>query len=44
MNRDIINITGATLSVRAVIAGTKMVLTLIDELYLREGNGASKNR
>ncbi len=44
MNRDIINITGATLSVRAVIAGTKRVLTLIDELYLREGNGASKNR
>ncbi len=44
MNRNIINITGATLSVRAVIAGTKRVLTIIDELYLREDNGTNKYR
>ncbi len=33
LNRDIIGITGATLSVRAVSAGVKRVVTLIDEIY-----------
>lgn len=33
LNRDIIGITGATLSVRAVSAGVKRAVTLIDEIY-----------
>lgn len=34
IHRDLINVTGATLSVRAVAAGTKRVLNVIHELYL----------
>jgi H+/Na+-translocating ferredoxin:NAD+ oxidoreductase subunit G len=34
INKDIINITGATMSVRSVSAGVKRVLVLIDEFYL----------
>ncbi len=33
INRDIINITGATLSVRAISAGVKRVLCVLDEVY-----------
>lgn len=33
INRDIINITGATLSVRAMSAGVKRVLCVLDEVY-----------
>jgi len=35
INKDIINITGATMSVRSVSAGVKRALVLIDEFYLR---------
>lgn len=35
INRDIINISGATMSVRSMSAGVKRVLVLIDELYLK---------
>jgi hypothetical protein len=35
INRDIINISGATMSVRSMTAGVKRVLVLIDELYLK---------
>jgi Na+-translocating ferredoxin:NAD+ oxidoreductase RnfG subunit len=35
INKDIINITGATMSVRSVSAGVKRVLVLIDEFYLK---------
>ena len=34
INKDIINITGATMSVRSVNAGVKRALVLIDEFYL----------
>jgi H+/Na+-translocating ferredoxin:NAD+ oxidoreductase subunit G len=34
INKDIINITGATMSVRSVSAGVKRALVLIDEFYL----------
>ena len=34
INRDIINITGATMSVRSVSAGVKRALVLVDEFYL----------
>lgn len=41
INRDIINITGATMSVRSISAGVKRVLVLIDEFYLKPaGNGS----
>ncbi len=36
LNRDVIGITGATLSVRAVSLGVKRVVTLIDEIYLKK--------
>ena len=35
INRDIINISGATMSVRSASAGVKRVLVLIDEFYLK---------
>ena len=35
INRDIINITGATMSVRSASAGVKRVLVLINEYYLK---------
>jgi Na+-translocating ferredoxin:NAD+ oxidoreductase RnfG subunit len=35
INRDIINISGATMSVRSMTAGVKRVLVLIDESYLK---------
>lgn len=35
INKDIINISGATMSVRSMSAGVKRVLILIDEFYLK---------
>jgi len=35
INRDIINISGATMSVRSMSAGVKRALVLADELYLK---------
>ena len=35
INRDIINISGATMSVRSMSAGVKRVLVLVDEVYLK---------
>lgn len=35
LNKDIINISGATMSVRSMSAGIKRVLVLIDEFYLK---------
>jgi len=36
INKDIINITGATMSVRSVSAGVKRALVLVDEFYLHK--------
>ena len=35
INRDVINISGATMSVRSMSAGVKRALVLVDELYMR---------
>ncbi len=35
INKDIVNISGATMSVRSISAGVKRVLVLIDEFYLK---------
>jgi hypothetical protein len=35
INKDIINLSGATMSVRSISAGVKRVLVLIDEFYLK---------
>ena len=35
INRDILNVTGATMSVQAMTAGVKKVLVILDELYSR---------
>jgi hypothetical protein len=35
INKDIINITGATMSVRSISAGVKRVLVLVDEFYFK---------
>ena len=35
INRDVINISGATMSVRSMSAGVKRVLVLVDEMYLK---------
>ena len=35
INKDIINISGATMSVRSIGAGVKRVLVLVDEFYLK---------
>jgi len=42
INRDIINISGATMSVRSMSAGAKRALVLVDELYLKP-NGRNTN-
>jgi len=36
INKDILNITGATMSVRSVSAGVKRALVLVDEFYLHK--------
>ncbi|MBI1979309.1 MAG: FMN-binding protein [Elusimicrobia bacterium] len=36
INRDILNVTGATMSVQAITAGTKKVLVILEELYLKK--------
>jgi hypothetical protein len=42
INRDIINISGATMSVRSMSAGVKRALVTVDELYLKPlGRGSS---
>ena len=38
INKDIINITGATMSVRSVSAGVKRALVLVDEFYLHKNH------
>lgn len=38
INRDLINISGATMSVRSMSAGVKRALVLADELYLKSQN------
>jgi hypothetical protein len=49
INRDIINISGATMSVRSMRAGVKRALVLVEELYLKPSgmgnaiNTASRN-
>ena len=35
INKDIVNISGATMSVRSISAGVKRVLVLVDEFYLK---------
>jgi hypothetical protein len=41
INKDIINISGATMSVRSISAGVKRVLVLVDEFYLKpQGRGS----
>lgn len=35
LNKDIVNISGATMSVRSLSAGVKRVLVLVDEFYLK---------
>jgi len=35
MNKDIINISGATMSVRSLSAGVKRTLVIVDEIYLK---------
>jgi len=43
INKDIINISGATMSVRSMSAGIKRVLVLIDEFYLKPlGKGSDQ--
>jgi hypothetical protein len=43
INRDIINITGATMSVRSLNAGVKRTLVLVDEFFLKPiGKGSDK--
>jgi hypothetical protein len=43
INKDIINISGATMSVRSLSAGVKRVLVLVDEFYLKPvGRGSDK--
>ena len=44
INRDVINISGATMSVRSMSAGVKRVLVLAEELYLKPmGKGSTIN-
>lgn len=44
INRDVINISGATMSVRSMSAGVKRALVLAEELYLKpEGKGSAIN-
>jgi H+/Na+-translocating ferredoxin:NAD+ oxidoreductase subunit G len=47
INKDIINISGATMSVRSMSAGVKRVLVLVDEFYLKPqgiGSDTSEER
>ena len=44
MNKDIINISGATMSVRSMTAGIKRVLVLVDEFYLKPQGMGSDTR
>ena len=41
INKDIINISGATMSVRSMSAGIKRVLVLVDEFYLKPAGRGS---
>lgn len=41
INKDIINISGATMSVRSMSAGIKRVLVLVDEFYLKPSGRGS---
>jgi hypothetical protein len=41
INKDIINISGATMSVRSMSAGIKRVLVLVDEYYLKPAGRGS---
>jgi hypothetical protein len=41
INKDIINISGATMSVRSMSAGIKRVLVLVDEFYLKPAGTGS---
>ncbi|RMH37364.1 MAG: FMN-binding protein [Nitrospirae bacterium] len=44
INRDIINISGATMSVRSMSAGVKRALVIVDEIYLKPmGRGSTLN-
>ena len=43
INKDIINLSGATMSVRSINAGVKRVLVLVDEFYLKpQGLGSDQ--
>lgn len=43
INKDIINLSGATMSVRSISAGVKRVLVLVDEFYLKpQGLGSDQ--
>lgn len=43
INKDIVNVSGATMSVRSLSAGVKRVLVLIDEFYLKpQGLGSDQ--
>ena len=42
INKDIINISGATMSVRSMSAGIKRVLVLVDEFYLKPAGFGSE--
>lgn len=41
INKDIINISGATMSVRSMSAGVKRMLVLVDELYMKPAGRGS---
>jgi hypothetical protein len=43
MNKDIINISGATMSVRSLSAGVKRTLVIVDEVYLKPIGRGSDN-
>lgn len=43
INKDIINLSGATMSVRSISAGVKRVLVMVDEVYLKpQGLGSDQ--
>lgn len=44
INKDITNITGATMSVRPISAGVKRVLVLVDEFYLKPAGQHQKEK
>jgi len=43
INRDIINISGATMSVRSMSAGVKRALVIVDQIYLKPLGHSSSN-